>query len=193
MAQPVVSAQGAGVDPAATGLPRTRVSDAIDAFIRRIGEASSWLWAILLLIIIVNVALRYVFGRGYIAFEELQWHLYGAAWLLALAYVLSTDGHVRIDVLAEGLGRRTRAWIEMLGIILLLLPFAIVIVIDSIPFVVTSFQLSEVSPSPGGLSHRWVIKALIPIGFGLLCLAAVSRLFRCTALLFSIPTPLRTK
>jgi TRAP-type mannitol/chloroaromatic compound transport system permease small subunit len=104
---------------------------------------------------------------------------------------MCTDGHVRIDVLAEGLGQRTRAWIEMFGILLLLLPFAIVIVIDSIPFVVTAFQLSEVSPSPVCLSHRLVIKALIPIGFGLLCLAAVSRLLRCTALLFGCPTPLR--
>lgn len=147
------------------------------------------MWLILMLVIIVNVALRYIFGRGYIFFEELQWHLYGAAWLLALGYVMSTDGHVRIDVLADRWRPRTRAWIEMIGILVLLLPFAIVILVDSVPFVLTSFRLNEISSSPGGLPFRWAIKAFITAGFALLTLAGIARLLRCTALLFGVPTP----
>jgi TRAP-type mannitol/chloroaromatic compound transport system permease small subunit len=177
--------------PDAFLLPRTRLSNAIDGLIQRIGELASWLWLMLLAIIIVNVALRYLLGRGYILFEELQWHLYGAAWLLALAFVFKNDAHVRIDVLAARLRPRARAWIELLGILFLLLPFALFVVIEAVPFVVTSYHLNEVSPSPGGLSHRWVIKAFIPLGFGLLALAAFARLLRCAALLFGIPSPLR--
>jgi TRAP-type mannitol/chloroaromatic compound transport system permease small subunit len=178
--------------PDAFLLPRTYLSNAIDGLIQRIGELASWLWLVLLAIIIVNVALRYLLGRGYILFEELQWHLYGAAWLLALAFVFRNDAHVRIDVLAARLRPRARAWIELLGILFLLLPFALFVVIEAVPFVVTSYHLNEVSPSPGGLSHRWVIKAFIPLGFGLLALAAFARLLRCAALLFGIPSPLRT-
>jgi TRAP-type mannitol/chloroaromatic compound transport system permease small subunit len=177
--------------PDAFLLPRTYLSNAIDGLIQRIGELASWLWLVLLAIIIVNVALRYLLGRGYILFEELQWHLYGAAWLLALAFVFRNDAHVRIDVLAARLRPRARAWIELLGILFLLLPFALFVVIEAVPFVVTSYHLNEVSPSPGGLSHRWVIKAFIPLGFGLLALAGFARLLRCSALLFGIPSPLR--
>jgi TRAP-type mannitol/chloroaromatic compound transport system permease small subunit len=177
--------------PDAFLLPRTRLSNAIDGLIQRIGELASWLWLVLLAIIIINVALRYLLGQGYILFEELQWHLYGAAWLLALAFVFKNDAHVRIDVLAANLRARTRAWIELLGLLFLLLPFALFVVIEAVPFVMTAYQLHEISPSPGGLSHRWIIKAFIPLSFGLLVLTAFARLLRCTALLFGIPTPLR--
>lgn len=172
-------------------LPKTYLSNLIDGLIQRVGEWASWLWLVLLAVIIVNVALRYLLGRGYILFEELQWHLYGAAWLLALAFVFKNDAHVRIDVLAARLRPRARAWIELLGILFLLLPFALFVVIEAVPFVVTSYHLNEVSPSPGGLSHRWVIKAFIPLGFGLLALTGFARLLRCSALLFGIPSPLR--
>ena len=172
-------------------LPKTYLSNLIDGLIERIGEWASWLWLVLLAIIIVNVALRYLLGRGYILFEELQWHLYGAAWLLALAFVFRNDAHVRIDVLAARLRPRARSWIELLGILFMLLPFALFVVIEAVPFVVTSYHLNEVSPSPGGLSHRWVIKAFIPLGFGLLALTGFARLLRCSALLFGIPSPLR--
>jgi TRAP-type mannitol/chloroaromatic compound transport system permease small subunit len=191
MAIPSAATEDAsGLAPDASGLPRTRLSDAIDRFIRRIGETASWLWLVLMLVIVVNVALRYVFGRGYILFEELQWHLYGAAWLLALGYVVTTDGHVRIDVLAARWRPRTRAWIELLGLLLFLLPFAVVILVDSVPFVLTSLRLNEVSSSPGGLPFRWVIKAFITLGFALLTLAGFARVLRCTALLFGVPAPL---
>lgn len=177
--------------PDAFLLPKTYLSNAIDGLIQRIGEVAAWLWLVLLAIIIVNVALRYLFGRGYILFEELQWHLYGAAWLLALAFVFKNDAHVRIDVLAARWRPRTRAWIELLGILFLLLPFALLVVIEAVPFTVTAYHLNEISPSPGGLPHRWIIKAFIPLGFGLLALAAFARLLRCAALLFGVPSPLR--
>ncbi|MBF0392287.1 MAG: TRAP transporter small permease subunit [Alphaproteobacteria bacterium] len=171
-------------------LPRTRISDAIDSAIRRIGEASSWLWMILMLVIVVNVAARYLFGAGSVMMEELQWHIYGVTFLIGLAYCTATDRHVRIDVLHERWRPRTKAWVEFVGIMTFLLPFALSVLIDSVPFVLRSIELHEISDSPGGLSHRWIIKSAITLGFALLSLAAFSRLTRCTALLFNFPKPL---
>lgn len=191
MSAPPVGSDASGPVPDAFTLPQTRWSAAIEGGIQRLGEWTSWLWAVLLVIIIVNVALRYIAGFGFIVFEELQWHLYGAAWLLALGFVFKNDGHVRIDVIAGTLRPRTRAWIELIGIVVFLLPFAIDIAVTSIPFVVTSYNLNEISPSPGGLPLRWVIKAFIPIGFGLLALAGFARLLRVTSMLFGLPAPLK--
>lgn len=193
MAVPVASGKvsgPAGPAPDAFPLPHTRWSNAINGFLQRIGEWASWLWLLLLIIIVVNVASRYIIGYGFIAFEELQWHIYGAAWLISLAFVFRNDGHIRIDVLAARSKPRTRAWIELIGILVFLLPFAIDVAITSIPFVTKSYELNEISPSPGGLPFRWVIKAFIPIGFGLLALAGFARLLRCTSLLFGLPAPL---
>lgn len=192
MAAPAVGDAASGSAPDAA-LPVTRLSAAIDALLQRLGEWTSWLWVALIVIIMVNVTSRYVVGYGFIVFEELQWHLYGASWLLALGFVFKNDGHVRIDVLAATWRPRTRAWIEIIGILVFLLPFAVLIVIDSIPFVATSYRLNEVSPSPGGLPMRWLIKAFIPIGFGLLALAGFARLLRCSSLLFGWPAPLKDR
>jgi TRAP-type mannitol/chloroaromatic compound transport system permease small subunit len=165
-------------------LPDTAFSLRIDALLRRVGEALSWLWVVLLVVIVANVLLRYVFGEGRIEFEEIQWHLYSVGFLLGLGYTLESDAHVRVDVLHERLAPRLQAWIELYGIVLLLLPFCAIILIYAVPFVAFSYATSEVSASPGGLPLRWLIKAVLPVGFGLLALAAISRLTRVWALLF---------
>lgn len=193
MAAPSAGNEASGDSPDAFVLPHTRLSSAIDGVIQKLGEWTSWLWVVLLAIIITNVGLRYIVGFGFVSFEEAQWHLYGAAWLLGLGFVFKNDGHVRIDVLASGWKPRTRGWIELIGILVFLLPFSIDVMLKSIPFVVTSYQLDEISPSPGGLPLRWIIKAFIPIGFALLALAGVGRLLRCTSLLFGMPAPLRDR
>ncbi len=165
-------------------LPSTAFSNAVDPWLRRIGQWSSWLWVALLAVIVVNVVLRYAFGQGRIEFEEIQWHIYATGFLLGLGYTLHKDAHIRVDVLHERLSPRTQAWIELYGILLLLLPFIAVVLIFGAPFVAASFKLGEVSPSPGGLPYRWAIKAMLPLGFGLLLLAALSRLSKVWAYLF---------
>ena len=82
-------------------LPQTRLSRAVDPWLVRIGHWSSWLWLILVAIIVVNVILRYAFGEGRIEFEEIQWHIYAAGFLLGLGYALQADAHIRVDVLHE--------------------------------------------------------------------------------------------
>ena len=165
-------------------LPHTKLSSSIDRVLIAIGNAASWLWLVLLLVIVANVLLRYAFSEGRIELEELQWHLYSAGFLLGLSYAYQADTHIRVDILHENFSDSTKAWVELYAIVLFVLPFVALIVIYAIPFVMTSFALSESSPSPGGLPMRWLIKSLLPIGFALLGLAALSRLHRVWCFLF---------
>ncbi len=169
-------------------LPPTRLSKIIDPVIIHIGQAASYLWLVLLIVIVVNVVMRYIFGKGHIEFEELQWHLYSLGFLFGLCYALQSDAHVRVDVLHEHLRPRLQAWLELYGLILCLFPFIALILIYGVPFVITSFELGEVSQSPGGLPYRWMIKAALPLGFGLLLIAGISRLSRVWAYLFGRPS-----
>jgi TRAP-type mannitol/chloroaromatic compound transport system permease small subunit len=165
-------------------LPETGLSRRLDPWLRRTGEWASWLWLVLLFVIVANVVLRYAFGEGRIEFEEIQWHLYATGFLLGLGYALQSDAHVRVDVIHERLSPRHQAWIELYGMLLLLLPFVALVLIYSVPFVWQSYRLGEHSQAPGGLPYRWLIKAMLPLGFLILLLAAVSRLSRVWALLF---------
>ena len=165
-------------------LPHTRLSRRVDRWLEHIGRAVSLIWVVLLAVIVLNVVLRYAFSEGRIELEELQWHLYSIGFLLGLGYAYQADTHIRVDVLHERLRPRTQAWIELYGIVLFLFPFIALVLIYSVPFVLSSYRLDEVSPSPGGLSMRWLIKAMLPLGFVLLLLAVVSRLTRVWAFLF---------
>lgn len=166
-------------------LPHTALSRRIDPLLIAIGRWISWLWLVLLGIIVLNVLLRYAFGEGRIEFEEIQWHLYAVGFLFGLSYAYQDDSHIRVDVLHERFRPRTRAWIELYGIVLLLLPFIALVLIFSVPFVAQSYRLGEVSQAPGGLPLRWLMKAALPAGFGLLLLAVLSRLSRVWAFLFA--------
>jgi TRAP-type mannitol/chloroaromatic compound transport system permease small subunit len=165
-------------------LPSTVISRRIDPFITWIGESISWIWLLLLLTIVFNVVLRYAFGQGRIELEEIQWHLYSTGFLLGIGYTFQLDGHVRVDIVHERLSPRTQGWLELYGILLCVLPFTALILVFSVPFVASSYALSEVSVSPGGLPFRWVIKSVLFIGFSLLLLAIVSRFSRVWSFLF---------
>lgn len=173
--------------PSHTRLPHTRFSVVVDRWLRALGEWLSWIWLVLLFVIVLNVTLRYLFGEGRIEFEEIQWHLYAVGFLLGLSYAVEQDVHIRVDVLHERLSLRMQAWIELYGIVLLLLPFAALVIIYCLPFIHYSFETGETSPSPGGLPYRFVIKSFLLIGFVLLVVAALSRLTRVWSLLFGVP------
>ncbi|MDJ0950206.1 MAG: TRAP transporter small permease subunit [Alphaproteobacteria bacterium] len=167
-----------------TELPNTRLSDALNGFIRRIGEAVSWLWIVLVVVIVTNVTMRYVFGEGRIEFEEIQWHIYSIGFLIGLSYCLEADDHVRVDVLHDRFNLRTQAWVEFFGILLFLLPFIALVLIYSVPYITYSMSLNESSEAPGGLPARWAIKSFMFIGFALLAVSAIARLARVCAFLF---------
>lgn len=150
----------------------------IDAFISRLGRAVAWLNLLLVAVVIAQVVLRYGFHHGLVPLEELMWHLYATAFMCGFSYALVRDAHVRVDLLHSRWSARTRARMEVAGILLLLLPFAFVLFHQSLDWVAVSYRLGESSQNPTGLPYRWLIKAVIPLSFGLLLLAALSRLWR---------------
>lgn len=165
-------------------LPETWLSRLVDPALAKIGNAISWLWLALLAVIVCNVLLRYAFAQGRVEFEEIQWHLYSIGFMLGLSWALQTDAHVRVDVLRERFRPTTKAWIDLYGILLFLLPFVALMLIYGWHFVADSFATGEVSSSPGGLPLRWAIKSVLLIGFALLGLAALSRLSKLWKYLF---------
>ena len=154
------------------------ISQNIDHVINFIGRLFSWLWLVLLIVIIGNVILRYAFSQGMIELEELQWYLYAAAWLIGLSYTFIADDHVRVDVVLERLGFKAQMWFELFGLLVLFLPFVLFVLYFSISFVELSWTTSETSTSANGLSARWLIKGCLLFSFLLLFLVGFSRLLR---------------
>lgn len=165
-------------------LPHTGFSAWVDRLTRRVGEAVSWVWVVLVAIIVINVIMRYLFAEGRIEFEEIQWHLYSIGFLLGISYAYTTDSHIRVDVLRERFSSETLAWIELYGTLLLLLPFVLLVLVASVPFIAYSFETAEISGAPGGLPFRWAIKSFLFIGFALLLLNVLARLSRIVSYLF---------
>ena len=124
-------------------------------------------------IVILTVVMRYGFGRGFIELEELQWHLFAAGFLLAFAYTYAVDEHVRVDLLRARFSPRTRAWIELLGCLGLLLPFCLIVAFDAWGFFWSSFTIGERSGNPSGLPARYLIKGVLFAAMVLLALQAL--------------------
>jgi TRAP-type mannitol/chloroaromatic compound transport system permease small subunit len=176
-----------------TEFPTTWPSQVMDALISAIGKSASWLWVVVTGVIIYAVVGRYAFGSGSVMLEEVQWHLAGAGWLLGLGYTLVTDDHVRVDVLHERMSLKGQAWVELFGMVFMLLPFLVLAVWEMVPYAYSSWQQGETSAAPAGLSHRWVLKGVLALSFVLLIVAALSRLLKVTALLFGFPRPIRVE
>jgi TRAP-type mannitol/chloroaromatic compound transport system permease small subunit len=160
-----------------------KFADAIDAVIRAIGHVIMWTNLVLIVVIILQVVLRYGFGRGLVILEELQWHLYALGIMFGASYALSLDSHIRVDIVHARLSEKWRYRWDLFGIIFLLLPFIIVIFLQSLDFVHESWRVNERSDAPLGLPWRWAIKSVIPISFGLLIAATVGRAVRIIAIL----------
>ena len=166
----------------------TFIADTIDAVTQRIGTFASWLTLALVLLVAADVGLRYVFNLSFVAVREVEWHLYALIFLLGAAYTLKHDAHVRVDVICQYFGPRTRALVNVLGTVLFLLPGCWLLIKTSINFVQYAYMIGETSPDPGGLPLRWLIKAAIPFGFGLVALQGVAFLIRNLLILITPPS-----
>lgn len=157
---------------------RVAFPDFLDKAIRFIGHVVCSVNALLIAAIMGNVILRYGFSNGQIWLEELQWHFYAIGVMVGLSYAQVNDSHIRVDILHANFSDRTKRIVEIVGIILFVAPFIAVIFYHSLDFVYDSWRVGERSTAPLGLPFRWVIKAVIPLSFGLLGLAVLSRLIR---------------
>lgn len=152
--------------------------DFVDGVNEKVGRAVIWLSTLLVLIVCFDVFTRYALKRSSVAVQETEWHLFAFLFLIAAAFTLKHDRHVRVDVFYAKFSERLKAWVNFLGSLLFLIPFTIVTIIASKDFVLNSFLIGEESPDPGGLPARYILKAAIPVGFFLLLLQAFSLLFR---------------
>ncbi len=171
------------------------IARGIDATTTLIGKLTWWASLLLVLVGVQNVVARYgyqqirrAFGDDVAAalsnntFLELQTLLYSAIFLLGAAYVLQIDAHVRVDILYSRLRRRTRAWIDIVGTVVFLFPFAWMGIYFGNTYVARSWAQLEMSPNPGGLA-RYPIKTLIIVAFALLIVQGVSQVIKHAAFL----------
>jgi TRAP-type mannitol/chloroaromatic compound transport system permease small subunit len=138
-----------------------------------LGNITGALMILVMFNVFIDVILRYFFNNGSLALQELEWHMFSAMFLLGIAYALNEDGHVRVDFVYDTLSTRSKAFINIYGTIFMLLPFSLFIAYGSYDFVFDSFTMNEISEDPGGLTHRWIIKAMIPFSFLLLFISGI--------------------
>jgi TRAP-type mannitol/chloroaromatic compound transport system permease small subunit len=170
-----------------TGL--LKLSRIIDAFNTHVGRIVAWLILVAVIISATNATVRKVFDTSSNAWLELQWVLFGTIFLLCSPWTLLSNEHIRIDIVNSMLPKRWRDWIDVLGHLFFLLPFTVVMIVTSIPFVYRSISINEQSMNAGGLP-QWPAKSLVLIGFFLLFVQGISELIKRIAVLRGrIPDP----
>lgn len=163
----------------------------IDRLNEIIGKSVAWLILVAVLVSAGNAVIRKTFNMSSNAWLELQWYLFGAAFLLAAAYTLKQNEHIRIDIVYGLFSRRRQHWIDLLGHIFFLMPFVLLMIYYLVPYVALSFRSGEMSSSAGGLII-WPAKALLLGGFSLLGLQGVSEIIKKIAIMrghMEDPTP----
>jgi len=160
-----------------------RIAAAIDRFNTAVGSAASWGALAIVLIGFAVVLLRYVLGVGSIWLQESILYAHAALFLLAAAWTLKEGGHVRVDVFYASASPRTEAWIDLLGSLLLLLPFCIAVIWFSWPYVARSWAILERSRETSGLPLVFVLKTLILLFALILALQGLSQAIKSLAML----------
>ncbi len=158
------------------------ISRLIDRINDLVGRTVYWLILLAVIVSSGNAVVRYTLDMSSNAWLEVQWYLFSAVFLLAAGYTLLRNEHVRIDIVVSRFSRRTQAWVDTMGTLLFLLPMSVLIMWLSWPMFALSFVSGEMSSNAGGLI-RWPVKMLVPAGFFLLTIQAVSELIKRIAYL----------
>ncbi|MEW8624998.1 MAG: TRAP transporter small permease subunit [Candidatus Thiodiazotropha sp.] len=157
---------------------RIPIVDLLNGIVRHIAEATAWFNVLLIGVILTQVVMRYGMNRGLVPLEELMWHLYAVAFMFGMAYAITNDSHIRVDLVHMNLPWRVQQVIEILGITLLLMPFLWILFHHSIGWAYEAWRIGEASANPTGLGYRWIIKAVVPLTALLMFMAAVARLIQ---------------
>ncbi len=157
----------------------------IDTLTKKIGFLTAILALLLALLIGYDALMRYFFSGGSIALQELEWHLFDIVFLFGLSYALKHDKHVRVDIMFAHYSKETKAIVQILSMMFLLIPFSLFFLNGAFEMMMQSYLQNEVSSDPGGLAYRFVIKGLLFVAFILLVLQAVSEIIKAYARLES--------
>ena len=166
----------------------SRGSDRVNTFV---GRNVSWLILVAVLVSAANAIIRKVFNVSSNSWLELQWYLYGAAFLGAAAYTLKENEHIRIDIIYGMWSRRTQHWIDLIGHLLFLMPFVTLMIYLLYPWVMRSYHSGEVSTNSGGLI-LWPAKSMLLIAFIMLFFQGLSEIIKKIAVMLGDmedPTP----
>jgi TRAP-type mannitol/chloroaromatic compound transport system permease small subunit len=158
------------------------ISRAIDAVNTKLGKLVAWLLVLAIVVSATNAIIRKLLNVSSNAWLELQWVLFGAVFLFCAAWTLIANEHIRIDIVNNLFSRRARNWVDLIGHAFALLPFCIVMIWTSVPFFLTSYRLGERSFSAGGLP-QWPAKFLVPLGFTILLVQAISEIIKRIAIM----------
>ncbi|WP_097460427.1 TRAP transporter small permease subunit [Mangrovitalea sediminis] len=164
-----------------------KLAGGIDWLNQKLGQLMQWLALLMVLIGVYNASARYLgnlIGRNLSsnAYLELQWYLFGAIFMLGASYTLRHDAHVRVDILYSRLSTKGKAWIDLLGTLLFLLPFCILVLWLSWDWVAFSWKIHEMSSDPSGLA-RYPIKTVVPVAFAMLILQGISQLIKAVGVI----------
>jgi TRAP-type mannitol/chloroaromatic compound transport system permease small subunit len=146
----------------------------IDALNTWVGRIVAWATALVVMVVFVDVVMRYAFKTSFVFTQELEWHLFAFIFLMGAGYTLLKDGHVRVDIFYQRCSPKAQAWINLLGVIFFLIPGCYLVIATSLPFVYNAWTVMEGSPDPGGIPYRFILKSCIPAGFVLLFLQGLS-------------------
>ncbi len=150
-----------------------KLAGGIDRFTDLAGRAISWLALVIALVMSANVLLRYGFSIGFIWSQELEWHILVPICLFGMSYALQQGEHVRVDVLFQYFSERNKHLVDVITAILGM-TLSVLVIWLSLHYVKQSWVITEGSPNPGGLDHRYIIKAMIPLGFALFFIQSFS-------------------
>ena len=144
-----------------------------DQFANLIGTITAFAIVLMILNVTYDVVARYFFSTGSIAMQEMEWHLFSVVILLGISYTLKEDGHVRVDLIYDRCSPKRKALINMVGVVLFIFPISILVGLSSIGNAYEAYLSNEMSGDPGGLPHRFIVKALIPLSFLLLIITSI--------------------
>jgi TRAP-type mannitol/chloroaromatic compound transport system permease small subunit len=161
----------------------------IDTLNEWVGRGTGWAALGLVLVVFVDVVMRYLFNTSFVFVQELEWHLFAFIFLIGAGYTLLYDGHVRVDIIYQRYGPRGKAWTNFLGVVLFLIPGCLMIIATSWHFAFRAWGIGEGSPDPGGIPYRFIVKGFIPVGFSLLLLQGISMGVRSLLQILNIEKP----
>jgi TRAP-type mannitol/chloroaromatic compound transport system permease small subunit len=167
-----------GLDNSVTSSP---VSGPAAKLISLSGRAVSWFVLVMVLLTFAIVVMRYGFNLGWIALQESVTYMHAAVFMIAAAWTFQCDEHVRVDIFYRGKSLRHQAWVNLLGTVLLLVPFALFLLIVAWQYVASSWSVMEGSREAGGLPLVYLLKSLILILPALLLVQSFSTIKNCVS------------